>query len=99
MQPVSYTRQWKGDGVEESGNDANQSTTSTPSTSGLGTRTSCTLRCERFSRMVPQTLPDLAVENILRLERHNWVTGTGSVEDLQGATGGRDASIHWNRLE
>ena len=48
--------------------------------------------------MVPQAMPDLTVENILRLERHNWVTETGSVEDLQGETGGLDESIHWNRL-
>ncbi len=27
--------------------------------------------------MVPQIKPDLTVKNILRLERHNWVTGTG----------------------
>jgi hypothetical protein len=27
--------------------------------------------------MVPQTKPDLTVKNIVRLERHNWVTGTG----------------------
>jgi hypothetical protein len=27
--------------------------------------------------MVPQINPDLRVKNILRLERHNWVTGTG----------------------
>jgi hypothetical protein len=27
--------------------------------------------------MVPQIKPDLTVKNILRRERHNWVTGTG----------------------
>jgi hypothetical protein len=27
--------------------------------------------------MVPQSKPDYTVKNILRLERHNWVTGTG----------------------
>jgi hypothetical protein len=49
--------------------------------------------------MVPQTQPDLTVKNILRLERHNWVTGTGQVEDLQGGEGGQNESIHRNRLE
>src|SRR6266508_5499784 len=77
VHPVSYTRRGKGDGVEGSGGDANHPTTSTPSPSDLGTRTSCTQRCERLSRMVPQIKPDLTVENILRLERPNWVTGTG----------------------
>jgi len=99
VHPVSYTRRRKGDGVEGSGGDANHPTTSTPSPSDLGTRTSCTLRCERLSRMVPQIQPDHTVKNILRLERHNWVTGTGQVKDLQGGNGGRNESIHRNRLE
>src|SRR6266508_6089629 len=94
VHPVSYTGRGKGDGVEESGGDANHPTTSTPSPSDLGTRTSCTQRCERLSRMVPQIQPDLTVKNILRLERHNWVTGTGHGEDLQGGNGGQDESIH-----
>jgi hypothetical protein len=86
-------------GVKECGDDANHLTPFTPSTSGLGMRTSNTQRCERFTRIVPQTMPDPTVENVLRLERHNWVTGTGYVEDLRGWTGGHDESIHWNRLE
>lgn len=49
--------------------------------------------------MVPQSKPDLTVKNILRLERHNWVTGTGQGKDLQGGKGDYDESIHRNRLE
>src|SRR5271157_441791 len=99
LDPVTYTRRWKGNGVEDCGDEANHLTTSTPSTSGLGKRTCWTPRCERFVRIVPQTMPVPTVENVLRLERRNWVTGTGYVEDLQGGTGGRDESIHRNRLE
>ncbi len=61
--------------------------------------TACTQRYERLSRMVPQIKPDLTVKNTLRRERHNWVTGTGTVEDLQGGRGDHNESIHWNRLE
>ena len=46
--------------------------------------------------MVPQIQPDLTVENILRLERPNWVTGAGQDEDLQGGEGGQNESIHRN---
>jgi hypothetical protein len=53
-------------------------------------------RCERYFGIVPQTLPGLTVENVSRLERPNWVTGTGYVEDLQGELGGLDEGIHWN---
>lgn len=97
--PVRYTGLWKENGVEAREDDTSHPQSSTPSTSGLGKRTHTVQRLERQLRIVPQAMPDLTAKNVSRLERRNWVTGTGWVEDLQGETGGLCESIHRNRLE